>query len=64
MSLPVPTGPAPEPSEQEAKEELRADGQDPTQESAWPMESEGFNEEVTSLQRPLFPFQSFPLAFL
>lgn len=63
LSHPVSTGPAPEPSEQEAKEELRVMvglylGSPPDH-----TEPEGFNEEIKSPWGPLFPFQSLPLAF-
>lgn len=62
MSHPVPIGPAPEPSEQEAKEELRAYGQEPTPGVRLANRIRRV-KEVMSLQRPLFPFQSFPFGF-
>lgn len=63
MSHPVPTGPAPEPTEQEAKEELRANGQNPTPGVRLANRIRRVKEQVTSLQRPLFPFQSFLFGF-
>lgn len=63
LSHPIPIVPAPQPSEQEAKEELKVDGQVLPRESAWPSQTRRFREEVKSLQGLLFPFQSFPFGF-